>query len=98
MLLEAEAGGRHNRLVNRSWTITKQTNANPISNAIPSMGALLTRKKCDAACRNSSGLGLRLYRRGIEIWTSISLASLYTARPYVFSMKDAAQAHGTFMR
>jgi hypothetical protein len=37
--------GRHNRLVNRSWTITKQTNTNPISNAIPSMGALLHPQK-----------------------------------------------------
>jgi hypothetical protein len=42
--LGAEAGGRHNRLVNRSWMTTKHTNENPISNAIPSMDALLTRK------------------------------------------------------
>jgi len=43
VVLEAEAGVRHNRLVNRSWTTTRQTNASPISKANVSMGVLLAR-------------------------------------------------------
>jgi hypothetical protein len=35
---------------------------------------------------------LRLYRRGIEIWTRISLASLYAARLYPESLMPKSTA------